>query len=49
MPSAVIEPAVPAIKRPQTYVSDRTATGISLKYVCIYIYIYMHNTHLTAQ
>ena len=28
MPSAGLEPAIPAIKWPQTYDSDRTATGI---------------------
>jgi len=28
MPSAGLEPAIPAIERPQTYTSDRTATGI---------------------
>jgi hypothetical protein len=28
MPSAGFEPAIPAIKRPQTYAFDRAATGI---------------------
>jgi hypothetical protein len=28
MPSAGFEPAIPVIKRPQTYALDRTATGI---------------------
>jgi hypothetical protein len=28
MPSAEFEPAIPAIKRLQTYALDRTATGI---------------------
>ena len=28
MPSAGIEPEIPIIKRPQTYVLSRTATGI---------------------
>jgi len=27
-PSAGFEPAIPSIKRPQTYASDRTANGI---------------------
>jgi hypothetical protein len=35
MPSAGFEPAGSAIKRPQTYASDRMATGISWKYICI--------------
>ena len=29
MPSGGFEPAIPAIERPQTYVLDRTATGIA--------------------
>jgi hypothetical protein len=28
MPSVAFESAIPAIKRPQTYAFDRTATGI---------------------
>ena len=28
MPSVVCEPTIPAIKRPQIYALDRTATGI---------------------
>jgi hypothetical protein len=28
MPRAGLEPAIPATKRPQTYVLDRAATGI---------------------
>jgi hypothetical protein len=28
MPSAVLEPAIPATKWPQTYALDRAATGI---------------------
>jgi hypothetical protein len=28
MPSAGFEPAIPAIKRPQTYALDRAANGI---------------------
>jgi hypothetical protein len=34
-PSAPFEPAIPAIKWPQTYASDRTATGIDLVCVCV--------------
>jgi hypothetical protein len=30
MPRAVFEPAIPAIKRPQTYALDRAATGIGM-------------------
>jgi hypothetical protein len=30
MPSARFEPEIPAIERPKTYVSDRTATEIGL-------------------
>jgi hypothetical protein len=31
-PSAEFERAIPAIKRPQAYILDRTATGIDTKY-----------------
>jgi hypothetical protein len=31
-PSAEIEPAIPTIKQPQAYASDRTGTGIGTKY-----------------
>jgi hypothetical protein len=30
MPSAGFEPATPATKRPQTYVSDRAATEVGI-------------------
>jgi len=32
MPSTGFEPAIPAIDGPQTYASDRTATGIKSDY-----------------
>jgi hypothetical protein len=32
MPSAGFEPVVQATKRPQTYASDRVATGIGVSY-----------------
>jgi len=32
MPSAVFRPPTPAIERPQTYVLDRTVTGIDFYY-----------------
>jgi hypothetical protein len=31
MPSAGLEPAIPAINEPQTYALDRAATGIGLQ------------------
>jgi hypothetical protein len=31
MPSAELEPAIPATKRPQTYALDRAATGIGMR------------------
>jgi hypothetical protein len=35
MPSAGFEPAIPATKRPQTYVLDHTATGIGIMYITV--------------
>jgi hypothetical protein len=37
MPRAGFEPAIPATKRPQTYVSHSAATGIG--YICIYTFL----------
>jgi hypothetical protein len=35
MPSAELEPTIPASERPQTYAIDRTATGIGLSYTVV--------------
>jgi len=37
MPSAEFEPAIPLIKQRQIYTSDRTATGIDLRYWTIHL------------
>ena len=42
MPSAWFEPAIPAIKRPQTYALDRTATGIGLQDITDIIKAYFY-------
>jgi hypothetical protein len=34
MPSAGLEPTIPASKRPQTYALDRAATGVSIR-ICV--------------
>jgi len=36
MPTAGFKPAIPAIKRPQTYALDRTVTGIGT--FCIWLF-----------
>jgi hypothetical protein len=42
MPLAGFEPATPATKRPQTYSSDRAATGIGLyKYISVLIELHI--------
>ena len=46
MPSAGSEPAVAAIKRPQTYVENRTAIGIG-RFHCIPVCIYFSITSTT--
>jgi hypothetical protein len=48
MPSAGFEPAIPAIKRPQTYASDRTATGIGHKHIqlCKFLIVQFIHTNV---
>jgi hypothetical protein len=44
MPSAGFEPAIPAIKRPQTYALDRAATGIGQCMAYLMTIITMENS-----